>query len=384
MTRTAILVSSPVRKELAALIAAGEAPRRDYLELRNMLGGELLYPPEQAGPVYRLLHRVGGNALAMAWYAWTRRGSYDSILTDQEGTGLLLAMLFKVTRTRRGHVMISHYLTPSKKQIFYKYLRAQSHIDVTVCYSTAQEKVAREQLGLGPGEASMVLHPADGNFWRPASSSEETQADEALLREAGLDLPGGTPLVCSAGLEFRDYPTLIEAARQLKGGAHVAIAASSPWSKRKNTAAEIDLPENVHLLSLKPVELRALYRRSTTVAIPLYDVDFQAGSLVAYEAMACGIPVVITRTRGQADIVREGETGSYVPAHDPAAMAAAVNRLLDDPPLTEKMGAAAREVVERGLNLDTYLSRMCELVYRVADGPRPRSSVVRAAPADRG
>src|SRR5205085_5917007 len=138
--------------------------------------------------------------------------------------------------TRRGHVMISHYLTPAKKQVFFRVLRAQSHIDRTICYSTAQEKLARNKLGLRDGQVSLVLHPADSAFWKPAASESEREADNEMLREVGLDLPSGAQVVCSAGLEFRDYPTLMNSVDKLPIGTHVVIAASSPWSKRKNTA----------------------------------------------------------------------------------------------------------------------------------------------------
>ena len=43
-------------------------------------------------------------------------------------------------------------------------------------------------------------------------------------------------MICTAGLEFRDYPTLIEAVRGLD--ARVVIAAASPWSKRADATAE--------------------------------------------------------------------------------------------------------------------------------------------------
>ncbi len=393
MTRIAVLVSSPIRGGLAEAIAAGEAPRRDYFELRDMLGGELMSPPDKPGRLYTALRKVGGNAFAMAWTGWARRKEYDVIVADQEYTGLLLALIFKLTRTRRGHVMISHYLSPLKKQVFFRVLKAQSHIDRTICYSTAQEKLARTKLGLHDDQVSLVLHPADNAFWKPAASSSERETDNEMLRQVGLDLPDGTPVVCSAGLEFRDYPTLMKAVVGVGGvgahgrvplpaGTHVVIAASSPWSKRKNTAEDVDIPENVHLVSLKPLQLRALYRRAQVVAIPLYDVDFQAGSLVAYEAMACGKPVVITRTRGQSDIVRENETGFYVPTGDPNAMSAALNRLLADPPLAEKMGARSREVVERGLNLYTYLDRMCEITREVAGVGAHGRVPLRAASVD--
>jgi glycosyltransferase involved in cell wall biosynthesis len=242
----------------------------------------------------------------------------------------------------------------------------QTHIDVTICYSSAQERIAREKLHLRPDQVSLVLHPADIRFWRPADGRQEAQADRELLRQAGVHLPEHAQVVCSAGLEFRDYPTLMEAVSLLPKSVRVVIAAASPWSKRKNTADTVALPENVQRVALTPPQLRALYRRSEVVAIPLYDVDFQAGSLVAYEAMACGKPVVITRTRGQADIVREGETGLYVQAGDAGTMAEAVSQLLSDPALAQSLGENGLQVVEQGLNLDTYLTSMVEVVRKVA------------------
>ncbi len=366
MTRIAIVVSSPVRPDTGPAIARGEAPRRDYFELRDMLGADLLHVSNQHGWIYRAAARLGGYSLMMALAAWAKRNSYDVILTDQEGIGLIFALLCKLTRTRVGHVMISHYLTPTVKQFFYRVLRVHTHINRTICYSTPQERLAREKLGLGADRVSMVLHPADSLFWRPPASVEEQEADARLLSAAGLDIPPDAPVVCSAGLEFRDYPTLMQAAQYLPTGTLVVIAAASPWSKRKNTAQGIELPENVRVVSLKPVQLRALYRRADVVAIPLQDVDFQAGSLVAYEAMACGRPVVITRSRGQVDIVREGLTGFYVPAGDAGAMAAALNRVLSDRQLAHELGRQARIVVEEGLNLDTYLRRMVEITREVA------------------
>jgi glycosyltransferase involved in cell wall biosynthesis len=147
----------------------------------------------------------------------------------------------------------------------------------------------------------------------------------------------------------------------------------------------VKIPANVHVVSLKPLQLRALYRRAQAVVIPLYDVDFQAGSLVAYEAMACAKAVVITRTRGQSDIVQENETGFYVPPGDSAAMAEALKRLLNDPELASTMGQNARTVVEGGLNLNTYLNSMAELVREVAARrPSPQGTLPVRATIEEG
>jgi glycosyltransferase involved in cell wall biosynthesis len=61
------------------------------------------------------------------------------------------------------------------------------------------------------------------------------------------------------------------------------------------------------------------------------------------EAMAAGLPVVSTAVGGVPDLVREGETGLLVPSGDAAALARALQALVDDPARREAMGAAARQ-----------------------------------------
>jgi glycosyltransferase involved in cell wall biosynthesis len=66
------------------------------------------------------------------------------------------------------------------------------------------------------------------------------------------------------------------------------------------------------------------------------------------EAMAAGLPAVATAVGGIPEIVAEGETGLLAPVDDAAAFARGLFRLMDDPALAERMGAAARRrAVER-------------------------------------
>jgi glycosyltransferase involved in cell wall biosynthesis len=64
--------------------------------------------------------------------------------------------------------------------------------------------------------------------------------------------------------------------------------------------------------------------------------------LVAVEAMQAGRPVIASAAGGLADIVVDGETGLLTPPGDPAALAAALRRLLADEALREAMGEAGR------------------------------------------
>jgi hypothetical protein len=60
------------------------------------------------------------------------------------------------------------------------------------------------------------------------------------------------------------------------------------------------------------------------------------------EAMAAGLPAVATGVGGALALLREGETGVFVPPRDPRRLADAVLALLADPARRARMGAAAR------------------------------------------
>lgn len=66
------------------------------------------------------------------------------------------------------------------------------------------------------------------------------------------------------------------------------------------------------------------------------------------EAMASALPVVATAVDGLAGIVEDGVTGWLVPSGDPAALARACLRVLEDPGLGRRMGQAGRARVARG------------------------------------
>ncbi|TMJ93903.1 MAG: glycosyltransferase family 4 protein [Actinobacteria bacterium] len=87
-------------------------------------------------------------------------------------------------------------------------------------------------------------------------------------------------------------------------------------------------------------ELVGHYGRAAVVACPSRREGF---GVVCAEAMAHGRPVVATAVGGHLDLVEDGETGLLVPPGDLDALRAALERLLGDPELRRRLGAAARE-----------------------------------------
>ena len=114
-------------------------------------------------------------------------------------------------------------------------------------------------------------------------------------------------------------------------------------------------------------ELAELYCASQMLVCTSFS---EGGPRVMAEAMACGIPVVSTPVGLMPELVEHGRSGLLVD-WTPASVAAAVERLLDDPEAAAAIGAAGRERVarfERSDVIDAYASAYLEL----AGGRRPR------------
>jgi glycosyltransferase involved in cell wall biosynthesis len=85
--------------------------------------------------------------------------------------------------------------------------------------------------------------------------------------------------------------------------------------------------------------------------------------VVAIEALAAGCPVVATSVGGVPDVVREGVDGFLVPMGDTEALAERLARLVEDPALRARMGAAGRESVPARYAVERLVGDIDEL-YR--------------------
>jgi glycosyltransferase involved in cell wall biosynthesis len=86
------------------------------------------------------------------------------------------------------------------------------------------------------------------------------------------------------------------------------------------------------------------------------------------DAMACRKPIVATNVGGIPEVVVDGETGVLVPPRDPEALAAAIGRLLGDPQLRERMGAAGLERVQTKFSAEAMVKNTLAVYKRVSPG----------------
>jgi glycosyl transferase family 1 len=187
-----------------------------------------------------------------------------------------------------------------------------------------------------------------------------TMTDEEL--DGPVDEPGG---VFAGGNPLRDYGTLLRAARGLTERVTIAT-----------TAIDGPTPPNVTAGPLPHERFVAELRSARVVVVPLQPgLGRSAGQQTYLNAMALGKPVVVTDAPGVRDHVADGETGVVVPPGDPAAMRAAIERLLDDP---GEIGERARADVRERFTLDRYLRSLLAVADSAIAGESPSAEPDRA------
>ena len=99
------------------------------------------------------------------------------------------------------------------------------------------------------------------------------------------------------------------------------------------------------------------------------------------DAMACGRAVVATRAGGIPESVVDGETGLLVPTRDPAALAAAIVRMLRDRSWRQALGRAGRARARAHFSAARMVGETAA-VYDALAGHRRAGSAGRPAPVD--
>lgn len=145
---------------------------------------------------------------------------------------------------------------------------------------------------------------------------------------------------------YKGLTYLIEAMKMLeKDGITLAVV---------GTASEEDMaaaPSNVVFLGPQPAALRYIPFHRLLVLPSTRD----ASPRTVREAMACGVPCVVTDIPGARELITDGVSGLLVPPADPAALAGAIRSLASDPARREAMGRAAVAEIEANFSLDAYV-----------------------------
>jgi glycosyltransferase involved in cell wall biosynthesis len=147
--------------------------------------------------------------------------------------------------------------------------------------------------------------------------------------------PDARVLLCVCRLEPQKGVDVAIRAMAGVTGAHLVVLGEGPQRRAlEQLARELDVP--VYLPGRVP-DVAAWLRRASALVHP---VRWEGFGLALLEAMLASLPVVATNVSSIPEIVVDGETGLLVSPDDPAALAAAVNRVLQEPSAYGEHGLA--------------------------------------------
>jgi len=184
--------------------------------------------------------------------------------------------------------------------------------------------------------------------------AEATQRVRVLMVGRLLQEKGVAEYVDAAALVKQQFPT-----------ADFALA-GEPDPGNPSSISNVTLDQwrkkgDVTLLGQRD-DMPALLAETDICVLPSYREGTPRSLL---EAAACGLPLVATDVPGCREICRAGENGLLVPVRDAAALAAAIQRLIESPPLRAAMGKRSREIAVGEFSEASVIAETLK-VYQIA------------------
>ncbi len=195
---------------------------------------------------------------------------------------------------------------------------------------------ARQINGHRPVDLRYAPPGVDASLFRPLPP-RNLDIDPYILCVGRLDDPRK-----NVGLLLEAYAHL---STSIRTATRLVLAGSSPppesfWQR----AYQWGIADQIRYVACpSQEELIALYQNASVFALPS---DEEGLGIVILEAMACGIPVVSTRSGGPDGIISDGKDGFLVPLNDAESMANRIEPLLNDPKGNIAMGDKARITIE--------------------------------------
>ncbi|MFC5382282.1 glycosyltransferase family 4 protein [Aquipuribacter nitratireducens] len=200
---------------------------------------------------------------------------------------------------------------------------------------------------------------------RPGVDATRFRATE----RTGWRAPGAPVVLClSRAVPRKGHGRLLAVwpeVRRRHPGARLLLAGGGPLVPRLRARAA-QVPGAEVLGRVPDADLPGLYAAADVFVLPVADrlggLVTESLGIVLLEAAAAGLPVVAGRAGGTVEAVLDDRTGVLLDARDPAALAAAVVDLLDDPGRAAAMGAAGASWVRRAWDWDVTAQRLAALL----------------------
>lgn len=337
---------------------AGDGPLRHSFEAG---GVEICLPPVRRRASMNTLARLTKLGLVASYlfglFAWRRPKIVHFFLPQAYLTGAPLAMLALVPIRVMSRRSLNNYQKahPSWRQaelICHRFMAAILGNSKPVMRDLLEEGIPRSRLGL-------IYSGIDtARFQNLASRT-------ALRDKFGVAHEALVFCIVANLIPYKGHADLIEAlaiaAPELPASWRLLVAGRDDGveTKLRTRAAELSIDEHVIFLGPRSDVPELL----ATADVALSCSHEEGLSNAVLEAMASGLPTIVTDVGGNPEATIDGETGIVVPARNPARLARALVRLANDANLRATFGQAGRKRIADVFSLDRCI-RQYDALYR--------------------
>jgi glycosyltransferase involved in cell wall biosynthesis len=215
-------------------------------------------------------------------------------------------------------------------------------------------------------KCAVLPYGVDLDYWRTLDAEERTAVDE-LRRRRPRHIVAVGRLV-----GYKGYDVLIRAMQTIDG--HATIIGEGPLlAEWQQLAIRLGVSDRIRFAGrLTRSEIKQIFYSAQVFAFPSVS-EAEAFGIVQIEAMAAHLPIVNTDLATTVPLVARHDLEALtVPPNDPQALSQALNRILDEPALAKRLGAAGRERALNEFDQLVFRARMAKTYEAAARTRRNR------------
>lgn len=356
--KTALILGGNLNPERREDALMGRKPRVDAMEMESLFPALLFdyaWMEQRAKKEFgtRILLAIAKRfghwseilALRVIWDAH----QFEAIYATGEDVGLPLAVMLRVFNLKRLYFVLRTEQpvfgrTQFRRNLYKRLMQFSiNRVDVILTRTQAHVNYYKNNFHLGKTKVHFIPETTDTAFFNSTTEAQNFVRLNYLSK----------PYIVSAGLEMRDYDTLIAAARGLP--VNVVICAGSPWAKVRFNPADKDFPQNVMVDSFSQLEMREIYRTAEFVVLPMKPTMRACGMNVILEAWAMRKAVIASRTEGLTSYIQENIDGLFVGSEDAQELRNSIIHLLNSPEEANRLGENGYLRISTELFIENYI-----------------------------
>jgi sugar transferase (PEP-CTERM/EpsH1 system associated) len=239
-----------------------------------------------------------------------------------------------------------------------------------VALSRDLDRYLRERVGVPAQRVTQLYNGVDTATFRPAAVGDAVpDCPFQRGRHWVVGTVGRMQTVKNQPALVDAFAALLRAQPALRARARLVLVGDGPLRAECEARLEAAGLRNLAWLPGERRDVAELMRAFDVFALPSLGEGI---SNTVLEAMSSALPVVATDVGGNADLVRDGQTGFIVPPADTAALVGVLERLALTPTLAAAMGCAGRALVQQRFSLQSMVDRYRDLYARHLPRVYPR------------